>query len=163
MHLNPWSDPRIIAKFNVTSTDTATKLTYNLTGWDSSKVTSMKSMFDSSGNNANETVITGLLDLDTTHVTNMQRMFGSVKGLSIDGLNIYATNTQSMFSYSKKINATINLYNNPDTYTEMFNNTAIDEGSSMTVNYKAAVTNIDNLIATKSENSNVIKGSLIED
>jgi hypothetical protein len=45
----------------------------------------------------------------------------------------------------------------------MFNNTAIDEGSSMIVNYKAAVTNIDNLIATKSENSNVIKGSLIED
>ena len=141
----------------------ATKLTYNLTGWDSSKVTSMKSMFDSSGSYANETVITGLLDLDTTHVTNMQRMFGSVKGLSIDGLNIYATNTQSMFSYSKKINATINLYNNPDTYTEMFNNTAIDEGSSMTVNYKASVTNIDNLIATKSENSNVIKGELLED
>ena len=141
----------------------ATKLTYNLTGWDSSKVTSMKSMFDSSGNNANETVITGLLDLDTTHVTNMQRMFGSVKGLSFDGLNIYATNTQGMFNNSKKINAKINLYNNPDTYTEMFNNTAVDEGSSMTVNYKAAVTNIDNLIATKSENSNVIKGSLIED
>ena len=141
----------------------ANKLTINITGWDSSKVTSMKLMFGYTGNSSNEVTITGLNNLDTTNVTNMQEMFASVKGLTINGFDIYATNTQYMFKNTNTINASINIHNNPDTYTEMFNNSATTEGSSMTVNYSSAVTNIDNLIATKSDNSNVIKGSLLQD
>ena len=47
-------------------------------------------------------------------------------------------------------------------YGNMFNNAATAEGAGITVNYIAdASTLVDNMIATKSSSSNVVKGSQI--
>ena len=47
-------------------------------------------------------------------------------------------------------------------YAQMFYNAATDPNAKITVNYIAAAsTLVDNMIATKSSNSNVVKGNQI--
>ena len=47
-------------------------------------------------------------------------------------------------------------------YAQMFSNTATDPNAKITVNYIAAAsTLVDNMIATKSANSNIVKGKQI--
>ena len=52
----------------------------------------------------------------------------------------------------------MNLYNSNNGYSSAFYNAATDSNALITVNYSSAVTNIDDIIATKSSNSNVVKG-----
>ena len=66
-----------------------------------------------------------------------------------------------MFENCKNVKATINLYRRPSNITRMFTNAATVNGSSITVNYLSAVTNINSIISTKSSNSNVVKGSIL--
>lgn len=83
-----------------------------------------------------------LSNFETSNVTNMSYMFSGCSKLSTT-LTIAHTLTKS--SYSK-----------------MFNGAAIAEGAQITVNYTEAVADvIDDYIATKSSNSNVVKGKLV--
>ena len=75
----------------------------------------------------------------------------------IGTIKVYATNIEGIFAYSNPIKANVNIYINPTTYNKAFVNAATTSGSNITVNYSSAVTNIDNIIATKSSNSNVVK------
>ena len=67
-----------------------------------------------------------------------------------------------MFYNCKNAKATLNIYSNPASgisgYNNAFYNAATVSGSLITVNYSSTTTNIDAIIATKSSNSNVVKG-----
>ena len=68
-----------------------------------------------------------------------------------------------MYFNSKYAKATLNIYSNPTNYTSAFANAATDSSALITVNYSNnTTTNIDSIIATKSNTSNVVKGSDID-
>ena len=67
-----------------------------------------------------------------------------------------------MFYKCNKLTTTINIMNASITssnYSYMFNNAATDSNALITVNYIADASSlVDSMIATKSSNSNVVKG-----
>ena len=138
----------------------------NIGGWNTSSVTNMSSMFRSSGHGATTWYIGDLSGWSTSNVINMSSMFSdagysSTTCSNIGTLKTYATNINSIFQYFKNYKVTLNIYNNPTNYTAAFEYAATTSDSLITVNYTSSVTNIDNIVATKSSNSNVVKGSLI--
>ena len=138
----------------------------NLSGWKVGNVTNMSSMFSDSGYNSTTWSIGTLNNWDTSKVTNMNGMFrqagyNSTTWNSIGTLKIYATNIFQIFDSCRKAKATLAIYNKPTEFGEAFNNASTMSGSSIVVNYKSAVNNINSIIATKSSNSNVTKGSVI--
>jgi hypothetical protein len=52
-------------------------------------------------------------------------------------------------------------YTGNNGYLKTFLSSSTTNGALITVNYTAEVDNIDDIIATKAPNSNVVKGSLI--
>ncbi len=138
----------------------------NIGNWDVSNVTNMASMFDSAGYNSKYWSIGDLSNWDTRKVTTMSSMFAeagkdATTWNSIGTLKVYATDIFRIMSTLKNAKATINIYSNPTEYTFAFNYAAKTPGSLVTVNYTNSVTDIDNIIATKSDDSNVVKGSII--
>ena len=137
-----------------------------LSNWNISNVTNMQSMFSSAGYSATTWSIGDLSNWDTSKVTNMQSMFqgagNNAATFNIGTLKVYANNLAYMFENCKNVKATINLYRRPSNITRMFTNAATVNGSSITVNYLSAVTNINSIISTKSSNSNVVKGSQLD-
>ena len=73
------------------------------------------------------------------------------------------TNMEYMFYKCESLTTTINIMNaNVSNYTNMFFKAATASDSKITVNYIAdASTLVDNMIATKAYDSNVIKGNII--
>lgn len=158
-----------LSSFNTSKAQTMKYLFYNckdlttldLSGFNTSNVTNMLGMFE---------YCTSLTKLDlrnfnTSKVTDMSEMFKNCTNLK--KLNIQNFNTTSvidltdMFRNSPNIITTINIMNADITnYSLMFNEAATGANAKITVNYTvAASTIVDSLIATKSANSNVIKGN----
>ena len=82
-----------------------------------------------------------LSELDTSNVTNMKWMF-------------YGCNY---------LNGAITVKGNVTSYDNIFTNSAIQPNCTFTVNYTSSTSNIvDNIINTKSSNSNVVKGTQVE-
>jgi hypothetical protein len=81
---------------------------------------------------------------------------------SIGTLKVYTTNITSIFYGCKNAKATLNIYSNPTYYANAFSAAATKTGSLITVNYSNTTTNIDRIVATKSSNSNVVKGSQLD-
>ncbi len=144
-----------------------------LNKWNTSKVTNMSGMFAGAGRFSREFNIGKLSSWDTRQVTNMSQMFNyagesATTWESIGEFNVYNANIggqyiiAGMFAYCQNANLTLNLHNNPTGYSYAFDNAATKEGSKITVNYSEEVTNIDRIIGTKSNNSNVVKGIVIE-
>ena len=135
----------------------------NLNNFNTSNVTNMNSMFY----NCKTITDLDLSNFNTVNVTNMSTMFTSCSGLkNLNIINFNTTNvmhTASMFAGCTNINTSINILNSTNTdYTGMFSNAATDANAKITVNYIAdASTLVDNMIATKSSNSNVVKGNQI--
>lgn len=73
------------------------------------------------------------------------------------------TDMSHMFNDCGSLTATINITNpNVENYEEIFTFAATLDGAQITVNYTAETSDlVDRMIATKSEDSNVVKGSLI--
>ncbi|MBR1386308.1 MAG: BsaA family SipW-dependent biofilm matrix protein [Bacilli bacterium] len=139
----------------------------DLSRWNTSNVTSMSMMFNNAGYNATTWGIGDLSSWDTKKVTNMYLMFygaGSESSTftSIGTFKIYADNIERMFNAVSDAKATLNIYSNPTSYDNAFTHAATNTGSLITVNYSRNTTNIDNIIATKSTSSNVVKGSLLD-
>ena len=133
--------------------------------WDTSKVYSMHGMFNGSGKNARTWSIGDLSNWDTTSVIYMAYMFENIKASqmeSIGSLDVYAPSIEELFYDTSGVKATINIYSNPvegwPGYSYAFKYAATASGSKITVNYSRKTTNINNIIATKSSNSNVVKG-----
>ena len=163
----------------------------NLSGWDTSNVTNMNSMFYgctslenldlSNWNTSNVTImwrmffncssLTSIGDIgnwNTSKVNNMSYMFYGCNNLTyIGNLNNWntsnVTNMSSMFYDCRMLTTTIPiLENNVTDYSYMFSNAATKNGAKITVNYTQETSSlVDNMIATKSTNSNVVKGSQV--
>lgn len=141
----------------------------NLSSFNTSKVTNMQAMFQGS-------VALTSLDLrsfDTSSVTTMQAMFGGIDAtgnmhlkeikVSDKFVTDNVTDMLEMFRLCRYLNFTFNVTGNKVTnYTNIFSNTATDSNAKMVVNYTAETeTLVDNMLATKSANSNVVKGKQI--
>ena len=165
-----------LTRLDLSGFNTVNAITMNYMFYDCSSLTSLDL---SSFNTINVTEMTWMfaccsfltsLDLsnfNTAKVTSMYGMFGgcsSLTSLDLGGFNTAnVTSMKDMFGSCSSLTTTINIMNvNISDYSEMFSNSATKSGSQIIVNYIAdASTLVDNMIATKSENSNVIKGNII--
>ena len=143
----------------------STNFILNVSDWDTTGLTSMKAVFSSSGLYSTSWSVEGLSTWNTSNVTDMNSMFyyagySATNWNDIGTLTVYATNINNIFNNAPNAKATINIYSNPGTnyYSNAFKNAATASGSLITVNYSSNTTNINNIIATKSSNSNVVKG-----
>ena len=134
----------------------------NLSSFNTSNVTNMQTMFYvcSSLTNLN------LSSFNTSNVTNMTEMFYECSSLTSLNLSSFDTSNalhmNHMFDGCSKLTTTINIMNANITYGYMFQGAATASGAKITVNYTSATSSlVDSMIATKSSNSNVVKGSLI--
>jgi len=137
----------------------------DLSNFNTSNVTNMDSMFDG----CSSLTSLDLSSFNTSNVTNMVSMFLNCRSLiSLDLSGFNTSNVTKfgddhyggMFHNCSKLTTTINIMNaNVTNYGYMFLGAATDPNAKITVNYIAdASTLVDNMIATKSSNSNVIKG-----
>ena len=141
----------------------------NLSSFNTSKVTNMYAMFQ--GSAALETL--DLSSFDTSNVTNMRAMFGGISAsgdmhlkeikVSDKFVTDNVTDMLEMFRICRYLNFTFNVTGNKVTnYTNIFSNTATDSNAKIVVNYTAETeTLVDNMLATKSSGSNVVKGKQI--
>ena len=102
-------------------------------------------MFQYIGSNSTNLTL-DLSNLDTSNVTNMRNMFWSAG------------------SNSNKFETTMTIRNpNTSMYTGMFKYATTKTGSKITLNYTSATSSlVDKMIATKSSNSNVVKGVQVD-
>ncbi|MBR4178765.1 MAG: BspA family leucine-rich repeat surface protein [Bacilli bacterium] len=144
----------------------ATTFDLDLSSWNTSKVENMQNMFFRTGENSSEWSIGDLSNWDTSKVTNIAYIFSeagknATNWRSIGTLKIYASNVSAMFNENPNASAILNIYNSPDHYNMIFGSAATNENASIVVNYTSDVTNIDDIISTKSNNSHVTKGELL--
>ena len=81
---------------------------------------------------------------------------------SIGNLKLHTNGMYRLFMDTPHANATISLYNNVTLYNNVFTGAATEPGSGIKVNYSVNTAYIDDIIATKSAGSNVVKGDLID-
>ena len=171
--------------------DCSTLSKLNISSFNTPKVTRMSLMFDgcsslasldlSSFNTSNVTDMSGMfsrcsslekIDLssfNTSKVTNISNMFSSCRLLSDLELSNFNTSNVSdmkgMFNNCLNLQTEINIMNaniTTNNYSNMFTSAATNPNAKIVVNYIAdASTLVDKMIATKSSNSNVVKGKQI--
>ncbi|MBQ3435782.1 MAG: BspA family leucine-rich repeat surface protein [Bacilli bacterium] len=129
-----------------------------------SKVTNMECMFFA-WRFTSDLDLTPLANWDVSNVTNMNSMFYAELSSNLTDISPLAnwdtsnvTNMGTIFNNQQKISGTFPILGNPTMYGDAFYNAATQSGSQITVNYGSGTTNIDSIIATKSNNSNVVKG-----
>ena len=136
----------------------------NLSNFNTANVTNMNSSFGG---------CTSLVNLDlssfnTAKVTDMGYMFSGNKALKNLNISSFTTNELTdignLFYQCENLITTLNITSTTITkYTYMFSDTAVQQGAKVAVNYISdASTLVDNMIATKSNGSNIIKGSVIQ-
>ena len=134
----------------------------DLSNFNTSKVTDMSGMFS----NCSSLVSLDLSNFNTSQVTNMSYMFSSCSSLTSLDLSSFntsqVTTMQSMFAECSTLKTTITILNpNITSYSNMFYDAATNNGSLIKVNYTTETSDlVDQMIATKSLYSNVIKGEL---
>ena len=161
-----------ISRFNTSNVTDMSCMFYNcrlksldLSRFNTSKVTNMSYMF------WNSTLLErlNLGNFDTSTVTDMTAMFyncSKLKKLDIDNFNMKNvtlfsdSDTDGIFENCANLTTTINITNaNVTNYTDMFNGAATESGAKIVVNYTTETESlVDQMIATKSANSNVVKG-----
>ncbi len=142
----------------------------DLSHFDTSNVTNMRNMFEQ----CNTLTSLVLSNFDTSKATNMRDMFKDCSNLiTLDIINFDTTNVidmTGMFANCSKITTTITIRGTKCTsYAKMyssdlgmFEGATTEEGAQITVNYTSdASTLVDKMIATKSSNSNVVKGTQV--
>jgi len=101
--------------------------------------------------------------LDTSNTTNMEGLFFGLHEVTDMDLNNFdisnVNNAYRMFYQCKKLTATINITNNIENYSNMFSDAAIVSPAKITLNYTSETSSlVDKIIASKPENSNIVKG-----
>ena len=147
----------------ISSRSNLTQINFN-NNFNTSNVTNMSEMFK----DCRSLTSLDLSSFNTSNVTTMSGMFvlcSSLTSLDLSCFNTAnVTDMRSMFLNCSKLTTTINIMNANVSYDSMFDGAATSSGVKITVNYIAsASTLVDNMIATKSEGSNVIKGSIISE
>ena len=151
----------------------STEFSLDVSNFDTSKVTDMSYMFYYVGY-TDKSFILDISNFDTSNVIDMSGMFyrtgynSTIFIVDLSSLDTSkVTNTYRMFyntGYnSTKFNTSFTIRNpNITSYEEMFLNAAPTTGSKITVNYTSETSDlVDKMIATKSEASNVVKGTLV--
>ena len=136
----------------------------NFNNFDTSNVTNMNTMFFE----CSKLTSLDLSSFNTSNVKYMESMFydcSSLKNLNLGGFNTTnVINLSYLFNGISSVTTTINIMNNNISYDYMFKNAATSSDSQITVNYIASASDlVDKIIATKSENSNVVKGNVINE
>ena len=148
----------ITLNFMFYSCSTLTSL--DLSSFNTSKVTDMQGMFSG----CSSLTSLNLSNFNTSKVTDMSIVFeycSSLTSLDLSSFNTSkVTNMYAMFRSCTKLTTTINITNaNITNYSSMFSYAATKSNSKITVNYIADASSlVDSMIATKSSNSNVVKG-----
>ncbi len=135
----------------------------DLSNFDTSNVTKMRKMFyyDELLENLD------LSSFDTSKVMDMDYMFKNCSNLTNLDLSNFDTSRviymRGMFDNCSKIITNITIRGtNCTSYENMFKSSATSENAQITVNYTADASElVDKMIATKSSNSNIIKGSVV--
>ena len=140
----------------------------DLSSFNTTKVTSMSQMFSKCSSLTN----LDLSNFNTVNVTNMGGMFescSSLEKLNLSNFNtskveIYYQYSNSIFQLCRKLQTEITIMNpnvTEENYKNMFDRAATDPNTKIIVNYTSETeTLVDNMIKTKSSNSNVVKGIL---
>ena len=132
----------------------------DLSSFNTSNVTDMSGMFSG----CSSLTSLDLSNFNTSKVTKMWHMFNNCSILTSLDLSSFntskVTNMSRMFYNCKKLTTQINIMNAGITsYTQMFIGAATDSNAKIIVNYTASTSNlVDQMIATKSSNSNIVKG-----
>ena len=142
----------------------------NLSSFDTSNVEDMTYMFQGDANRKLKEL--DLSSFNTSRVTNMSDMFANycedyctnfntLNLSSFDTSNV--TDMSNMFLGCYELTTNITIKNpNVTNYTDMFKDAAIVSDSKITVNYIDSTSSlVDNMINTKSDTSNVIKGEKV--
>jgi len=135
----------------------------NLNNFNTSSVTDMRYMFSECSSLAS----LNLSGFDTSNVVDMRYMFNKCSALENLDLSSFDTSSvtdmEFMFNGCNNLSTTITISNpNLTGYNSMFTNASTIDGSSIIVNYIDVTSDlVDLLIATKSNNSNVVKGTLV--
>ena len=169
LDLSNWNTTKVTNMYSMFYDSGYNATTWNigdLSEWKTSNVNDMSHMFECAGYNATTFNIGNLSEWDTSNVEYLNSMFdragySATTWNSIGTLKIYDASIQYMFYNCLGAKATLNIYGNPIYYNIAFNDAAIAQGSGITVNYSSTTTNIDDIIATKASDSNVVKGSVI--
>ena len=139
----------------------------DLSSFNTSKVEYMGSIYTGMFYGCSSLTNLYISNFDTSNVRDMGNMFfncSSLTSLDLSNFNTAnVTNVWNMFNGCSKIQTQINImmHSEPE-YLFMFSDAATESGSQITVNYIAdASALVDNMIAEKSSNSNVIKGNII--
>ncbi|MBO5138335.1 MAG: BspA family leucine-rich repeat surface protein [Bacilli bacterium] len=135
----------------------------DLSNLDTSSVTNMSAIFSGCSNLTS----VNLSNTDLSSVTDMGGMFNGCSRLT--SVNLSNTDLSSvtdmggMFWRCSNLTTTITINSSKVTdYSGMFSYAATNDGAQITVNYTNDTSSIvDQMIATKSENSNVVKGALV--
>lgn len=163
-----------VTSINIDSfnTDQTTNLSYLFSGCkkleslkinniNTEKVTNMSYMFQNCAKLKN----IDLSSFKTNNVENYTYMFyqcTALENLNITNFNFEkAQDISRMFSYCGNLTTEININAPNDVkYEKIFNGTSTNQNSKVKVNYTLqSTTLVDNIINTKSNNSNVIKGN----
>ena len=135
----------------------------DLSNFNTTNVINMSGMFTGCSNIEQ----LNLSNFDTSKLTSMWHMFygsTSLTTLELSSFNtINVTDWTIAFYGCTKINTTITIRNASITdYAEVFKDAATDPNAKIIVNYTSETeTLVDKMIATKSSNSNIIKGKQI--
>ena len=134
----------------------------NLINFNTSNVINMENMFYGCSSLTN----LDISNFNTSKVTSMKNMFygcSSLIELDLSKFNTSnVTNMEYMFYNCSKVQTEINIMSSNITYTNMFVNASLDSNAKIIVNYISdASTLVNNMIATKSSSSNVVKGNQI--
>ena len=140
----------------------------DISSFNTAKVTNMSYMFYGCSSLTN----LDLSSFNTANVTDMGGMFdhcSSLEKLNLSNFNtskveIYNKNGYSIFQECTKLQTEITIMNpnvTEENYKNMFDRAATDPNAKIIVNYTSETeTLVDNMIKTKSSNSNVVKGIL---
>ena len=140
----------------------------DLSSFNTIKVTNMQYMFY----NCSSLTNLDLSSFNTENVTNMSGMFSwcsSLEKLNLSNFDtskveIYYKYSNGIFENCTKLQTEITIMNpnvTEENYKNMFDRAATDPNAKIIVNYTSETeTLVDNMIKTKSPNSNVIKGIL---
>ena len=140
----------------------------DLSSFNTAKVTNMYEMF----NWCSSLTSLDLSSFNTANVTNMGGMFSrcsSLEKLNLSNFDtskveIYYQYSNSIFRLCPKLQTEITIMNpnvTEENYKNMFAGAATDPNAKIIVNYTSETeTLVDNMIKTKSSNSNVVKGIL---
>ena len=143
-------------------------ISLDLGNFNTAKVTNMDRMFYHCSSLTN----LDLSSFNTANVTNMGGMFydcSSLEKLNLSNFDtskveIYYQYSNSIFQLCLKLQTEITIMNpnvTEENYKNMFDRAATDPNAKIIVNYTSETeTLVDNMIKTKSSNSNVVKGIL---